>query len=69
MEHYDDLYLKSDVLLLPDVIENFRRTCKKHYNLDPRHYFATPGIAWDAMLKLTNIALELMVDMFITTTR
>ena len=43
MEHYDDLYLKSDVLLLPDVFEDFRRKCKKHYNLDPRHYFTSPG--------------------------
>ncbi|XP_073237417.1 uncharacterized protein [Porites lutea] len=59
---YHDLYLKSDVLLLADVFENFRKTCLKHYKLDPAHYFTSPGLAWDACMKTTGQRLELLSD-------
>ena len=59
---YHNLYLKSDVLLLADVFENFRKTCLKHYNLDPAHYYISPGLAWDACLKETGQELELLHD-------
>ena len=62
MGEYHDLYLVSDVLLLTDVFENFRKTCMQYYKLDPCHYFTSPGLSWDAMLKMTNIKLELMAD-------
>ena len=62
MGDYHDFYLKSDILLLADVFENFRKTCLQYYKLDPCHYFTSPGLSWDAMLKMTDIKLELMVD-------
>ena len=62
MGEYHDLYLFTDVLLLADVFENFRKTCLEYYKLDPCHYFTSPGLSWDAMLKMTNIKLELMTD-------
>ena len=62
MGEYHNLYLKSDILLLADVFENFRKTCLQYYKLDPCHYFTSPGLSWDAMLKMTNIKLELMTD-------
>ena len=34
----------------------------QYYKLDPCHYFTSPGLSWDAMLKMTNIKLELMTD-------
>ena len=65
MGDYHDLYLKSDILLLADVFEIFRKTCLQYYKLDPCHYFTSPGLSWDAMLKMTNIKLELMTDIYI----
>ena len=66
MGEYHDLYVKSDMLLLAGMFENFRKTCLQCYKLDPCHYFTSPGLSWDAMLKMINIKLELMtdVDMF-----
>ena len=62
MGEYHDLYLKSDVLLLADIYENFRKTCLEYYKLDPCHYFTSPGLSWDSMLKMTGVTLEWMTD-------
>jgi hypothetical protein len=59
---YHDLYLKTDVLILADVFEKFRDMCMRHYGLDAAHYYSLPGFAWDAMLKMTGVQLELMKD-------
>jgi len=62
MGEYHDLYLKSDVLLLADVFENFRKNCPTHYKLNPCHYLTSPGLSWDPMLKMTRIKLDLISD-------
>ena len=62
MRGYQDLYLKTDVILLADVFEHFRKVCKENYKLDPAWYYTSPGLAWDAMLKIIKIELELLSD-------
>ena len=37
-------------------------TCLDYYGLDTCHYFGSPGLSWDAMLKMTGIELELISD-------
>ena len=39
--------------------------CLKFYKLDPCYYFSSPGLSWDAMLKMTEINLEQIPDIHI----
>ena len=43
MGKYHDLYLKTDVLLLADVFESFRKTCMEYYKLDHVNILVRPG--------------------------
>ena len=58
MGDYHDHYLKKDVLLSVDIFEQFIATCLKFYGLEPCHYFSSPRLSWDAMLKITSVKLE-----------
>ena len=60
---YHDLYEKTDVALLADVFENFRNLCQEQYGLDPAHYYTSPGLSWDALLKKTRVELDLFTDL------
>ena len=62
MSDYHDHYFKKDVLLLVDVFEKFIDTFLKCYGLDPFHYFSSPGLSLDAMLKMNDIKLEKISD-------
>ena len=62
MKDYHDAYLKTDVLLLADVFENFREMCMKNYGLDPAHFYTTPGLSFQACLKMSGVKLDLFTD-------
>ena len=62
MGDYHDLYLKTYVLLLADVFEKFINTCLDYCGLDPCHYFSSPVLIWDGMLKMAEIELDVISD-------
>ena len=53
LEDYSDLYCRTDILLLADVFEMFRKMCLHQYGLEP---------SWDALLKKTGVELKLLTD-------
>ena len=57
-----DHYVKLDVILLADVISNYRSMAIEEYKLDPMHYGTAPAFSYDAMLKFTNAKPELLKD-------
>ncbi len=48
--------------MLADIMTEFRRVCKEVYELDALHYYTAPGLAWDAMLKITEVEINLISD-------
>ena len=58
MGDYHDHYFKKDVLLLTNVFEKFIDTCLKYYGLDSCHYFSSPGLSWDSMLKIDKYRIR-----------
>ena len=48
LSEYHDLHLKSNILLLADVFENFRKMCLKICHLDPVKFLSAPRLAWQA---------------------
>lgn len=55
-------YLALDVVLLADVFENFRKSCKKDYELDPLYYFSAAHYTMDAFLRQSKAEFELLTD-------
>jgi hypothetical protein len=60
------LYLRCDVIQLADVFESFRDLCldkNTGYELDPCHYFTSPGMFWDGALKQSKVKLTLLTEL------
>ena len=58
-----DLCVKTDVLLLADVFENFRKMCNDICGLDPVRYVSALNLEWQTCLKQSNVNLELLTNM------
>lgn len=59
---WHDHYMMLDVYLLNDLWQAHRRMAFEKFGLDPCYYPTLPSFCWDAMLKKTNVELELFKD-------
>ena len=59
---YHDSYVQADIAQLSDVFESFRSLCLKGCQLDPAYFVSTPSLALEAMLKITNVKIEIFTD-------
>jgi len=62
LQQYHDHYLLSDVLLLADVFQHFRRTVYEQHKLDCLYFITLPSLAWTTALKHTEVELDLITD-------
>ena len=63
---YHDLYVQADTAQLADIFEQFRTLCLKEYKLNPAYFCTTPGLAFEACLKMTKVKFELLTDINMT---
>jgi hypothetical protein len=62
MGDYHDLYVLLDTALLGDVFTVFRKKILSIYKLDPCYFYSIPTLAWNSMLKFTDVEIELITD-------
>ena len=61
---YHHLYYKSDTLLLPDEFKNVREIYLKKYHLDTLKFLSVSRLARQEALKMTEVQLELLTDIY-----
>lgn len=54
---YHELYLKTDILLLANLVENFRYMSRQYYDLKPCNIYTADSHVSNAMLKMTDIRI------------
>jgi uncharacterized protein with PIN domain len=59
---YTELYCATDVGLLAEVMIQFRDVTQSEFKLDCCHYVSAPQLAFDGMLKMTKVEIELLTD-------
>jgi len=62
MLDFTKIYLETDVLLLAEVVLNFRESMMLHYGLDICQYNTTPAFSINAALYSSGIELDLISD-------
>lgn len=62
LKQYTSLYLKTDIMLLSDIFQNFRTIWYDKYGLDPMWYVSLGSLSWASMLKMTGVNIELLRD-------
>ncbi|KAK3104658.1 hypothetical protein FSP39_007291 [Pinctada imbricata] len=65
VHHYTKFENELDItdIECPVTVADIPRSmCLNYYNLDCLHFYTSPGLAFNAALKMTNISLELITD-------
>ena len=58
LKEYLECYLKSDITLLADVFNSFRKMIYDEFQLDPVKYISAPSLSKDCALKYSKCKIE-----------
>ena len=59
---YHDLCVQNNTLLLADIFEKFHNMCLEIYELDTARFLTAPEFVWQAVLKKTEVKLDILFD-------
>ena len=65
LKEYLECYLKSDITLLADIFNNFRKIIFDNLELDPVKYISAPSLTKDCALKYNKAKIENIKDVSI----
>ena len=65
IREYLECYLKSDITLLADIFNNFRKIIFDNLGLDPVKYISAPSLTKDCALKYSNCKIKNIKDVSI----
>ena len=65
IREYLECYLKSDITLLGDIFNNFRKIILDQFQLDAVKYISSPSLSKDAALKYSKCKIENIKDVSI----
>ena len=65
LREYLECYLKSDITLLADIFNNFRKIIFDNLGLDPVKYISAPSLTKDCALKYSKCKIENIKDVSI----
>ena len=65
LREYLECYLTSDITLLADVFNNFRKIIFEQFELDCCKYVSSPSLSKDAALKYSKLKIENIKDVLI----
>ena len=65
LNEYLECYLKSDITLLADIFNNFRKMIFDEFQLDPVKYISAPSLSKDCALKYSKCKIEHIKDVSI----
>ena len=59
---YMELYLKTDVLLLADVVANYKHVTHQEYELDPLWFISCPSLSLTSAMRMTKAEIDLITE-------
>ena len=65
LREYLECYLTSDITLLADIYNNFRKIIFNEFQLDPVKYISAPSLSKDCALKYSKCKIENIKDVSI----